>query len=125
MLDAVLATDPVEEHLDGRLGESPGEDFPLSVSTCSGTPYVCRAATEPVADLLGSLPGISLAETQYLEWSSTPVSALAVVPSAKQKATHQVQLPELHRRASLPALPGFPAPLRLTGSMTAARTRQR
>jgi hypothetical protein len=38
VLDPVLPTDPVEQHLDRAVGVPTGEDLPLSVSTCCGTP---------------------------------------------------------------------------------------
>src|ERR1700686_1056963 len=69
----------------GGWAKRPMKTFPLSVSTWAGTPYVFRAELKPSqTDWVLSL-AISFAEMQYREWSSTPVSALAEVPSAKRK----------------------------------------
>jgi len=38
VVDPVLPTNPVEEHLHRGLGEAPVNTLPLSVRTCAGTP---------------------------------------------------------------------------------------
>jgi hypothetical protein len=51
--------------------------------------------------------GMSLAETQKREWSSTPVSALAAVPSASRKPPTTSICQSSMGSAALPALPGL------------------
>ncbi len=109
----------------GGWAKRPVKTLPLSVRTWLGRPYVFRAELNPSQTACVRSRVISRAETQNLEWSSTPVSALALLPSASKKPcttsscqssigaarSHRFQVSRRRRR--------------LIGSMTAARTRQR
>jgi hypothetical protein len=96
VVDAVLPADAVEEDLDWRPGELPGEYFAVVSQHLLGTSVCPQCGFESVAHQLGALPVRSRAETQKREWSSTPVSALALV----------------HRCATCPPVP--PTPLART-----------
>jgi hypothetical protein len=56
--------------------------LPLSVRICCGTPCRRIAGASPSHTARVRSAGISAALTQYREWSSRPVSAFAVDPSA-------------------------------------------
>ena len=60
----------------------PVNTFPLSVRICWGTPWARIANASPSQTGWVRSRGISRADTQNREWSSIPVSAFAVVPSA-------------------------------------------
>ena len=111
VLDPVLPADPVEEHLDRRVVEPAGEHLAVVGQDLLGDPVAC--ASPPPArhrPRWVRSRGISRAETQNREWSSTPVSALAVRPVGQHEPAHDVHLPQLHRRAALPPLPRSGAP---------------
>src|SRR5438874_13650080 len=83
VLDTVLPADPVKQHLPRGCAKRPVNTLPLSVSTWSGTPYFRNATLKPSHTLLVRSRCIKRAAMQNLEWSSSPVRALALVPSAR------------------------------------------
>ena len=64
----------------GGWAKRPVKTLPLSVRTCAGTPYMRSAELNPSHTAWVRSCAMSRAETQNLEWSSTPVRALALVP---------------------------------------------
>jgi len=63
----------------GGWAKRPFKTLPLSVRTWAGTPYVRMAELNPSQIACVRSLGIRQAETQNLEWSSMPVSALAAL----------------------------------------------
>ena len=112
VLDAVEAADPIEEHLHRGMGMYlPVNTLPLSVNTCSGTPYACSAAVKPSQTSCGPLAGHEPrrdAEPRVVIDAGQRLGGGAV---GQQETTHDVHLPELHGLAALPALPGLLAPV--------------
>ena len=126
VLDPVLSADRVEQDLDRWMVEPAGEDFAVVGQDLLGLPVGGRRGAQPVADGRVRSRGITLAETQNREWSSTPVSALALVPSASAKSAHNVHLPQLHRVPTFPPFPGCAsADPRASASIMPARTNAR
>jgi hypothetical protein len=99
--------------------------FPLSVRICCGAPWRASAADNASHTAWVRSRGINTADTQNLEWSSTPVNALAVVPSASRNPPttsichNCVGAARSHRRHSCLSRRRRP------GSITPARTSAR
>src|SRR5713101_9522183 len=55
VVDSVFATDAVEEHLDRRLGETPGEDLAVVGQDLCRDTMSTQSRCKPIADGLGSL----------------------------------------------------------------------
>src|SRR3954447_15134606 len=82
MLDAVLPTDPTEQHLTRAGSEPAREHLALSVRTCAGTPWARIAFANASHTGRAVALRTTRAEIQNREWSSTPVRMLAFHPSA-------------------------------------------
>jgi len=82
VFDAVLTTDPIEQHLTGPRPEAAGEHLSVAVKISAGTPW--RRIANANASHVGRAVARSTtnAEMQNLEWSSTPETILASLPSA-------------------------------------------
>ena len=106
MLDAVLPADPVEQHLHRRVAEPAGEHLAVIGQDLLAAPHEpAIAALSPSQTGWVRSRGISRADMQNREWSSTPVNAFARRAVREQEPADDVHLPQLHRPAPLPPLP--------------------
>jgi len=110
VVDSVLAADAVEQHLDWGLGEAAGEDLAVVGQNLERHAVGLHGRVEAVADRLSSLAGHEAsghAVPRVVVDSGQGLGAAAV---SEQETVHHVQLPQLHRSAALPPLPGLPPP---------------
>lgn len=111
MLDAVLATDPVEEHFDGRLRVFAGEHFAVVGEHLLGDAVRAQCSGKAIADLLGTLPQHQPCRDAEPRMIVDAGQCFGRGPVGEQEPTNHVQLPQLHRTAAFPALPRLdPAP---------------
>ncbi len=73
---------PVEQHLSGSRTEASGEDLAVVGEDLIGHAVGARGRRQGATGRPGRGSGHHEADTQNREWSSTPVTILASVPSA-------------------------------------------
>jgi hypothetical protein len=104
MLDAVLAADPVEQHLGVLEPEPAGEHLAVIGEDLLGNPMATHRLGEMGAHRPAGRsdhhpcahdePGVVIDAREHL----------ALAPIGQQHTTHDVHLPQLHRSGALPAL---------------------
>jgi len=111
VLHTVLPTDPVEEHLNRRMVEPPGEDPPVVGEDLLGDPVAPHRQGKGVTDRPGALPGHQQRRDAVPGVVIDPGQRLGVRAVGQQEPTDDVHLPKLHRPPTLPPTPLLPPPV--------------